>query len=657
MNTRLLLLVVVGAALLVYGNSLWNGFAYDDTPIIALNARVHHLGNLRDILFTPYWPGYGTELGLYRPLTNLAFAVQWSVVGNTPWFFHLINVLAHAAVCVLVFLLIRRLASEPAAFVAALLFALHPVHTEAVANVVGQAELWAALCVLGACLIHVARPAGTAIGGRRTFAILALYGLALLAKESAVVLPGLLVLLDVVQQRTRPFRSYVNAVAFLFVMCCLVLAGYLTLRLSVLGNLAGTDAAPGLPFLREQYRLLNALRAWPEYVRLLFFPFDLSVDYGPGVILPEESLAPMVLLGALLVASTVVLAIATPWHRHVGLVAGWFLLGILPVANFFFPIGVLIAERTLYLPSLAACFVAAFTWDRARQAAARESRRLAIAGVVVVSVAFAVRTVTRNPDWDSLDTVWQSLQRDHPEAYRSQWATAAIAWYHGEYPKAEQYYVLATRIWPRDSQLLNEFGMFYIAERKYDKAVDYLARSRDMTPFIVYTHEYLAYAYVYADRPREALASARRSLVMGGAQTALMYAVSALAYDKLGQPEQAAGAWRVAMHKKRGGLWLYPAMAARSLARAGYTAQALAAADTALMRARGREKPAATVRLLRAEIASGCYRQGGRCQALEGWVIGLPAPRPAVANSDAAAKRNAEVPSGGPEAVAPSDAK
>ena len=98
-------------------------------------------------------------------------------------------------------------------------------------------------------------------------------------------------------------------------------------------------------------------------------------------------------------------------------------------------------------------------------------------------------------------------------------------------------------------------------------------------------------------------------------------------------------------------------MAARSLARAGYTAQALAAADTALMRARGREKAAQTVRLLRAEIASGCYSRGGRCDALEGWVIGLPAPRPAVANSDAAAKRNAEVPSGGPEAVAPPDAK
>jgi protein O-mannosyl-transferase len=171
----------------------------------------------------------------------------------------------------------------------ALVFAVHPLHTEAVANVVGQNELWAALGVLAACIIYISRPEGVALQPKRMAAILGLYAMALLAKESAVVLPGLLVLLDFVQQRARADKrgllDYIRGILPLVVVCTLLVGGYLVLRHSVLGNLAGTDAAPGLPHLREQYRLLNAFRAWPEFVRLLFFPLDLTVDYAPAAFL------------------------------------------------------------------------------------------------------------------------------------------------------------------------------------------------------------------------------------------------------------------------------------------------------------------------------------------------------------------------------------
>src|SRR5690606_23003950 len=136
-----------------YANALANGFALDDVYIIQRNPRVHDLSNLRDIWLTPYWPWSGRELGLYRPGTIFLYAVQWAIGEGAAQAFHVMNLLLHALASVLVFVLLRRLVSDIPALAGALIFAVHPVHAEAVANVVGQAEIVAAIAVLAACLV------------------------------------------------------------------------------------------------------------------------------------------------------------------------------------------------------------------------------------------------------------------------------------------------------------------------------------------------------------------------------------------------------------------------------------------------------------------------------------------------------------------------
>src|SRR5690606_26656657 len=160
-------IAVAVLAIVVYANSIANGFAYDDVLIIETNSRVHQLRDQASIWLKPYWPNYGPELGLYRPLAIFFYAVQWAVSGGEPWLFHTMNVLMHAGVSVLVFLLLARLASTPAALVGGIIFAVHPVHTEVVANVVGQAELIAAGGVVGACLLVVGRPEGPRVSAGR----------------------------------------------------------------------------------------------------------------------------------------------------------------------------------------------------------------------------------------------------------------------------------------------------------------------------------------------------------------------------------------------------------------------------------------------------------------------------------------------------------
>jgi tetratricopeptide (TPR) repeat protein len=614
-SQRLSIGLVVLAAILTYANSVLNHFALDDNFIIVGNPRVHQLSNQHEIWLTPYWPGYGKALGLYRPLAIFAYALQWNAGAGAPWLFHSVSILLHAGVSVLLYALLRRLATPAGALVGALLFAVHPLHTEVVANVVGQAELLAAAAVLGACVLLAARPAGPALGHGRLLLILLLLALGMLAKEGAVVAPGLLVAIDAAQGRLQLSREHrrrylAQMGAPLCFMATLVLA-YLLLRFHVLDSIGGIDAAPNLPFLRQEHRLLSALRCWPEYMRLLFFPLDLSADYSPGVILPATRVTPMVALGALLLAGTLTLALATPWRPAAGLPAAWFFLTVLPVSNLLLPIGVLLAERILYLPSAALAFLAARAWPLVVQRTQRQ-RRLAPALAAALLLALAVRSAVRNPDWRTTRTVWDSLVRDHPESYRAQWIRGALVYDRGNLELARGYWELAFRIWPDDPALLNELAVAYIQSSRPDKAIPLLERSRDIAPYIQQTHTRLAFAYLSTNRYADALAAALRATRLQ-VDPVTTLALRAQAYEGLGRMQEAAGSWRVAVRFPQGRIWTYWAMLSRDLARVDQPAAALAAADTALVLT-PRENPAGRHDLeqLRAAIARGCNFDASR---------------------------------------------
>ncbi|HEV7590647.1 MAG TPA: hypothetical protein VGO40_21235, partial [Longimicrobium sp.] len=148
---RLPLALLAGVALLavlVYANALKNGVAIDDEYIVLRNPAVRGFSHLHDLLLGPYWP-QSTEL--YRPVTLVSFAVDWALTGGSIAWMHAVNVLLHAAAAALVALLVWRLrGGATAAACAGAVFAVHPVHVEAVANLVGRAELLATVLVLAA---------------------------------------------------------------------------------------------------------------------------------------------------------------------------------------------------------------------------------------------------------------------------------------------------------------------------------------------------------------------------------------------------------------------------------------------------------------------------------------------------------------------------
>src|SRR2546425_751731 len=175
-------LAVAASAVIAYLGALWNGFVWDDQVIILGNPLVQIWAGLAAAFANPYWPPFVGGY-LYRPLTVFTYVLDWHV-GGAAWF-HAVNLLWHAGVSVLVAMLARRWAGEAAALVAGILFAVHPVHVEAVANVVGRAELMAAAFTLLAvyAAVEADRPVWSAV----------CWALGLLSKEVAVVAPALVV--------------------------------------------------------------------------------------------------------------------------------------------------------------------------------------------------------------------------------------------------------------------------------------------------------------------------------------------------------------------------------------------------------------------------------------------------------------------------------
>ncbi|MEJ2502807.1 MAG: hypothetical protein P8177_05730, partial [Gemmatimonadota bacterium] len=193
-------LLVAAAAAGIYANTAGHGFALDDNFIIRDNVRVHGLERIDRAVTEPYWPNAPGSIALYRPLTSATYALQWEVWEGWPVPYHLVNIALHAGASLLVLALLLRLATVGPATAGALLFALHPVHTEAVANVVGRAELLSAIFVLAACILYLGprseRRQRSGDRGWVAAGVATLYLLALGAKEIAVTLPGLLLLLE-----------------------------------------------------------------------------------------------------------------------------------------------------------------------------------------------------------------------------------------------------------------------------------------------------------------------------------------------------------------------------------------------------------------------------------------------------------------------------
>ncbi len=447
-------LLVVLVALAVSVSGLGNGFAYDDIAIIAERASVREFQAPLRYFQESYW-GVGRGNSLYRPLTMLAFAVQDLLGGGHPFVFHLVSVLGYAAVCALVHRLLRQLLAPTPAAIAALVFAVHPVHVETVANGVGQSELWVALALLGAVSRYLRDRMTGPVQPRTGAAILALWGVGLLSKEHAIVLPGLLVAAELAFGGERFARGpAVRAAGWALArrMALLVMA-YFLVRFAVIGGVLGDAVHPSLERLSAPQRWLVMLGLLPELVRILLWPARLYADYSPSAVAYLPSPAAWHLVGIAILAAYGALA-WWAWRRDRVLLFGllWLPVTYSTVANVVFAAGVMLAERTLFLPSLTVAVLwgaaAAHAWPALRVQLRPQVQRLVIGGVALVLALAGLQSAARQPVWKDNVTLFSTSVVQMPDNYRAQFAIGEMYGTAKAWAKAEQHLRTADSLFP-----------------------------------------------------------------------------------------------------------------------------------------------------------------------------------------------------------------
>ena len=586
-------LLVFFLAVAAYANSLGNGLAYDDDGVIAQNPVVTG-GDWRGALAGPWWPQSVAGAGLYRPVTSASFALEWGASGGSPLAFHALNVVAHAAVSVLVFLLLLELGSAAGALVGAAVFAIHPVHTEAVANVVGRAELYAAAFYLGACLLYWRGRAWT--GPRRALRLVglgALYALSLGSKEIGVTVPGALLLLELAGPRLDE-RAHGSGAALdgvrregaTWLLLGVVLAAYLGARFLVLGTVAGEQVAPTFAVVGPGGRVLTAVATWLQYLRLLLFPADLVSDYDPAVVFPSEGFDLGVALGLAAIAALLIVAVRA-WRRAPLVTVGiaFFALAILPVSNLLFSTGTVLAERTLYLPSVGLGLVAAGLTAVVLAQPARV-RRVATAAAAVAAIALLLRTVSRNPAWMSTFVVVQTLSDEHPESWRAFRGRAQGLERIGDAARAGAEWDQAVRLAPTNYTLLVQAADFHARLGDPAKADAYLRGAIRIAPELANAYQHLATQLLRRGQGRDAHRVALEGLARSGDDRVL--------WDLVSESYVAKGDLPAAVRAREASLGLDPSVAAgwrrmaELLEAAGDTARAQAARTRAAAAERGK---------------------------------------------------------------------
>ncbi|TXF86713.1 tetratricopeptide repeat protein [Neolewinella aurantiaca] len=543
-KTKLQALVLFVLAAAIYANTLGHDFALDDAIVITENSIVKKgvsgWGELfsHDTFYGFFNDDSKASLvagGRYRPLTPAMFALERQI-SSGPFLHHLLNVLWYGLLVVVVFLFVRDLAAKQArlpwwfALAAAALFAVHPLHTEAVANIKGRDEIIALLgAVGGTWLIFRAaerqRFLGAAAGAMLVF-------LGCLAKENALtflaVIPAVLLIFGDHKKGWGRLNYVLPALGAVIL--------FLAIRSSVIGLSLGEPVMELMnnPFLEMKNgswvhlstgdRLATVMHTLWEYIRLLFVPTGLVHDYYPMAV-PVKSWTEITpWLGLLLHAGMAVFALLKfRSHPFVALGILIYLASLSIVSNVFFSVGTNMSERFLFMPSLG--------WAIAVTALiARGVRKFGSAvayAVPALALVFSVLTIVRNPVWKDNFTLFTTDVEKQPNSAKLLNAAGGV--------KVDRFQQLSATEKPGQISLLTE-------------AADHLTRAIEIHP--TYKNAYLlrGNAYLLQDNYDAAIADYDQALTLdGGYQAAtdnLVIALTAAGKDAGEAKGDLAGAFR-----------------------------------------------------------------------------------------------------------------
>lgn len=506
--------IVLVTCILCYYNSCNCGFVFDDISAIKDNRDLRPHTPIKNVFLNDFW---GTPMHKeqshksYRPLCVLTFRWNYLFHQLEPLGYHLVNMLLHGVVCLMYFRMCSMFLPEISSFVAAMLFAVHPIHTEAVTGVVGRAETLSSVFFLAAFLFYSNATKRKKVTGWQHL-ILSMFcvAIAMLCKEQGITVTGVCGVYEIfVAQKLRVSdlqylvrwlvsgkgavnNSWTPDVTRRLAVLFASTVGLLVLRLQIMGSklpvftrFDNPASVATTPSRQLSYAHLISVNLW-----LLLFPCDLCCDWTMGTIPLIESVSDprnATTLAAVVVLGLLCHTALTTNNRQQATVLtmglALLVLPFLPASNLFFPVGFVVAERILYMPSMGFCLLIGYGWsilfDKERL------RRAAWVCLGVLLFVHGCKTYTRNFDWESEYSIFMAGLRVNQRNAKLFNNVGHALESQGRFEEALQFFHKAVSVQEDDigahinvGRTLNHLKMYKEAEDAYLKAKSLLPKAK-----------------------------------------------------------------------------------------------------------------------------------------------------------------------------------
>ena len=486
----LLYAIVFVTSVIPYLNTLGFGFAYDDNHQIVNNPYLRSAHYLKQILTTPVWSFKYASIATnyYRPLMSLEYFALYQAYGPLPYIYHLANVVLNAAVVVLLFAVTRRLfQSAQIALVAAILFAIHPIHIESVSWIADVPDLQLAAFLLLAFWFFLELGDSSGHEWRRIVAMSVFFLLAILSKEPAIAFPALATFYE---HSCRPDRSQTSFAQKLkrYAPLWLVAGFYLAARVVLMGGLVPKLQRAGLPW---GHAILSSFALFNQYMNKLVWPGQAALfdTFRPSVGATDLN----VLCGAAWAGLLCMLAVFL-WRRNrVVVFAGiWMVATLAPALNARWMATNVFGERYLYVPSIGFCWIIASglvaIWNMEFTKRSKTIRTSMAAAAILLGILLAAQTEVRDRAWRDDTSLFSAAVARNPQDADLRANLGFAYWESRKSDDAIREWKIALAQNPDSVWALNNLGMAYVAEEKYTDALPLLRHAVDLKPQFTDAH-------------------------------------------------------------------------------------------------------------------------------------------------------------------------
>jgi Flp pilus assembly protein TadD len=509
----LIILIIFLVSFAVYFNTLSNDFVYDDKGQVLDNQWIRNVKYIPDVFSKSVWSFLGetTISNYYRPLMHLIFMFNYYVFGLNPWGFHLVNIVFHAGVSILVFVIASRLlrassgssqrdekgfigALQSPPFVVAVLFATHPIHTEAVAWVAGLPDLSYTFFSLLSLYFYMRFDEGTR--GMYLLSVVS-FSIAVLSKEPALTLPIILVAYDYIFGKKA--KGYLPIIKR-YIPYLIVAGAYLGLRYHALGGFS--PQRPHIVLSAYGY-VINVFPLFIQYLENLLLPLNLNAFH---VLHPISSIFETGGMVSLAVTAAFVVVTFIAFKKKSKVCFDLLVIALPLLPSLYIPaVGEnVFAERYLYFPSFGFVLLIAsgLSW-------AKTVKPGLASGLVIISlaatVAYSAGTVSRNAVWRDDLSLFTDTVRKSPDAAipHNNLGTAYLR--QSRLDEAVNEFIGALQLKPDFAEAHNNLGYAYLEQNRLYEAANEFIVALKLRPDDAEAHNNLGYAYLKQNRLDEAV--------------------------------------------------------------------------------------------------------------------------------------------------------